>query len=557
MPPLTSAFLLTLFTLLAVIFAPACESGLEPAGGEAPLDTGKATALPTTAPSASPPPTEIPEPTASPGATLKDDGGSPAPATEPPLLPAAAEDTRSETELSEDADRAPQQQSPIQAGEIDDNAAWDEYLHFARAYEGPAVRATQLQERYLITVTGPSRLPVQGARVTIRYEDTGKTTTVRTHADGRALHHPQDERRQGQITFSVAHQDIEHPVTVGRSDQGTGVFLTLPGAPETPAPLPLDVLFLLDATGSMADEIDRIKETLLSIGRQIADLPQQPSLRTALVAYRDRGDDFVTRIFDFNSDVSRLLATIQDLQAEGGNDYPESLNQALHEALADTSWREESVKLLFLIADAPPHLDYEQDEDYVREIARAQEEGVKIFAVASSGLDEQGEYIFRQLAQQTMGRFIFILYETPPQGELTTPHDVGAEYTVENLDRIIVRLIDEELAAMSRPATREPIPQAPAPRRHASPGEAAARQLAAQHLNASPDTLVLLRAKAVSWPDASMGCPQEGQAYAAVETRGFRYVFSHAEGQAIVHTDEEGRYPFIPLNCATAAGPRR
>ena len=103
------------------------------------------------------------------------------------------------------------------------------------------------------------------------------------------------------------------------------------------------------------------------------------------------------------------------MKADGGGDYPESLNQALHEAVNDMRWRDDAIRLVFLVADAPPHLDYPQDEDYAVEMVRARQKGIKIFSVASSGLDDQGEYVFRQLAQQTMGKFIFILYATGPQ----------------------------------------------------------------------------------------------------------------------------------------------
>ena len=78
-------------------------------------------------------------------------------------------------------------------------------------------------------------------------------------------------------------------------------------------------------------------------------------------------------------------------------------------------------------------------------MVRAREKGIKVFSVASSGLDEQGEYIFRQIAQQTMGRFIFIL-EEGPQGNLETPHSVE-QYSVSQLDNLIIRLIREELEA--------------------------------------------------------------------------------------------------------------
>ena len=348
--------------------------------------------------------------------------------------------------------------SPVQAGEIDDNETWQDYLDYVSGYQGPEVRRTPLKERYVITLTSRSGLPVPGALVTISTDDeTQPSLTHTVMADGRTVYHPEDPGTEGNLVFTAApnlpgiYGHAPMTLMLPRSAAGTNLSLTLPDDTLPTGPLELDVLFLLDATGSMADEIYRIKTTLVSIGQQIADLPQQPDLRVATVAYRDRGDDFVTRIYDFDGDIPGFLETVRGLHADGGGDYPESLNQGLHEALTDTSWRPHSIKLLFLLADAPPHLDYPQDQDYAREMARAQQEGVKIFTVASSGLDVQGEYIFRQLAQQTMGRFVFILYSTPPQGELTTPHEVGDDYSVENLDRLIVRLITEELASISEP----------------------------------------------------------------------------------------------------------
>ena len=214
-------------------------------------------------------------------------------------------------------------------------------------------------------------------------------------------------------------------------------------------------MFLLDSTGSMADEINQIKSTLQSISNQVDQLPSNPDLRFGMVSYRDRSDSYITRLYDFDGNVERFQRSIKEVRADGGDDYPESLNQALHEAVNDAGWRDDAVRLVFLIADAPPHLDYPQDEDYASDMVRARAKGIKIFSVASSGLDEQGEYIFRQIAQQTMGKFLFILYSTGPQGELTTPHDVE-QYSVDRLDDLIVRLIEDELAALgqhARPGT--------------------------------------------------------------------------------------------------------
>ena len=488
MPPLTWALLFALLTFTVALAASACAAD------------------PVQLPTTTPPPTSTPAPTradADPNATPEMIGLipnvtpassgvtiTPPKATEPPPTQPAEEDSRTTAETAiptggppptipfvpgntpvilTSADKSDSrheagtkpsmpghppdggaQLSPIQAGEIDDNETWSQYLEYTRGYQGPPVLTTPLKERYLITVSDSRGMPIPGATVTVHQEGSDHHTNIRTHADGRAVHHP-PAPATGRLTFTTRHLALGTSETIDRTPTGTSLHLTLPGELPPPSPLNLDVLFLLDATGSMADEIDRIKNTLASIGQQISDLPQNPALRVATIAYRDRGDDFVTRVYDFDDNLPRFLDTINALNAEGGGDYPESLNQALHEALTRTSWRNHSVKLVFLLADAPPHLDYLQDHSYTRETARAQTEGIRIFAVASSGLDAQGEYIFRQLAQQTLGKFIFILYETPPQGELTTPHDVGDDFSVEKLDSLIVRLITEELESMTQP----------------------------------------------------------------------------------------------------------
>ena len=210
--------------------------------------------------------------------------------------------------------------------------------------------------------------------------------------------------------------------------------------------VPLDILFLLDSTGSMADEIDQIKATLLSISSRISDLPSQPDLRFGMVAYRDRGDAFVTRVYDFEPDPRRFVETIRGVVAHGGDDYPESLNEALHVAVHEPEWRPgDAIRLMFLIADAPPHLDYQDDYSYADDMIEAHRQGIKTFSIASSGLDQQGEYVFRQIAQHTMGRFIFIVYGAGG----TTSHSVS-DYTIGRLDDLVVSLVEEELAFLAR-----------------------------------------------------------------------------------------------------------
>ena len=356
--------------------------------------------------------------------------------------------------------RHPLRSPPVlKAGEIDDNRTWREYLDFLDRYQGPGVHPTNVSERYIITVRNQRGRPVPNALVTISANGR-EVFQARTYADGRTLFFPhgqeedwEQDRNVNTYIVSVQEQGYRRIREFTREftrNEDSNWELTLHTGPPREQRVPLDVLFLLDSTGSMSDEIDKIKETLLSIARQVSDLPSRPELRFGLVSYRDREDRYVTRLYDFDSNVRRFSHTIRRVTAEGGGDYPESLNEALHAAVNQPDWRpDRGVRLIFLLADAPPHLDYDQDYDYAKEMVQARRRGIKIFAVASSGLDAQGEYVMRQIAQQTMGRFIFILYETGPQGELETPHDVG-DFTINRLDSLIVRLIQEELGELGR-----------------------------------------------------------------------------------------------------------
>jgi hypothetical protein len=154
---------------------------------------------------------------------------------------------------------------------------------------------------------------------------------------------------------------------------------------------------------------------------------------------------------------------LRNLQADGGGDIPESLNEGLHVALHNVEWRgDDTVKLIFLVADAPPHLDYPDDYNYADELIYAAQQGIKIHTIASSGLEPDGEYILRQIAQFTMGHFIFLTYDqgvpgttgdARPElhvGEASKPEEqVVGDYTVEHLDELVLRLIRDELAALS------------------------------------------------------------------------------------------------------------
>src|SRR6185369_7275749 len=113
-----------------------------------------------------------------------------------------------------------------------------------------------------------------------------------------------------------------------------------------PAQPNLDVLFLLDTTGSMSDEIEQLQRTMVSIAERIDRISPRPNVRFGLVAYRDRGDEYVTRVYEFVSDVRAFRNTLLTLSAGGGGDEPESLNEGLHQAIQGVQWSNNAVRLI-------------------------------------------------------------------------------------------------------------------------------------------------------------------------------------------------------------------
>ena len=364
---------------------------------------------------------------------------------------------------------------PLNAGEIDDNADWDRYLeyriNFLRRY-GNQVIDVDVTGRERIRVVDADGFPVLGAMVQVFVADQQQNQLVaemRTYATGETLFFPnarQDTRQIDTFLVQVTKGGEQAEFTLRRREKL--VHEVVLGQTRTQQDQDrLDVLFLLDSTSSMTDEIFQLQSNILHISSEIDDLPGDVDVRYGLVAYRDWGNfEYVTRAHDFTPVVAAFQTDLNRVEANSGDnnfDWPEALNESLHLALHDLSWRgEDTVKLVFLVSDARPHLDHpEETHIYTDEMVFAAQQGIKIHPIASSGLEPPGEYIFRQIAQYTMGRFIFLTYESSQPGapgDLRRDLDVGdpdtqsqgaeGDYSVERLDELVLRLITDELAAL-------------------------------------------------------------------------------------------------------------
>ncbi|MCH7510395.1 MAG: VWA domain-containing protein [Proteobacteria bacterium] len=184
----------------------------------------------------------------------------------------------------------------------------------------------------------------------------------------------------------------------------------------------VDVVFVLDTTGSMSGLIQTAKEKIWSIATTMASAQPTPEIRIGLVAYRDRGDRYVTKLVDLSADLDSVYAKLMDFQADGGGDTPESVNKALYDAVHDMSWSqdEQAYQVIFLVGDAPPHMDYNEVR-YPAIVADALEKGIVINTIQCGGMSTTVAP-WTQIASLGHGKF-FQVDQAGGAVAFTTPYD--------------------------------------------------------------------------------------------------------------------------------------
>lgn len=186
----------------------------------------------------------------------------------------------------------------------------------------------------------------------------------------------------------------------------------------------VEVAFVLDTTGSMGGLIEGAKRKIWSIATAIVDANPDAEIRMGLVAYRDIGDEYVTRTFPLTRDIQDLYANLLELRARGGGDWPESVNEALDVGVTKLDWTQgpEICRIMFLVGDAPPHMDYAQDIKYPEVMRMARERGIVVNAVQAGGARDT-ERVWREIAQLGQGRYIPIPQDGGHLVVIETPYD--------------------------------------------------------------------------------------------------------------------------------------
>ena len=204
----------------------------------------------------------------------------------------------------------------------------------------------------------------------------------------------------------------------------------------------IEIALVVDATGSMSDELDYLKTELLDVITRVKSANPNSSVSTSSVFYRDSGDEYVTRVSNLTNDNSITANFIKNQIASGGGDFPEAVHSALDKAVNELQWSTNAkTRLLFLILDAPPHHDNTVISNIQTSITKASEKGIKIIPITASGIDKETEFLMRFLSISTNGTYVFITDHSGIGNSHLVP-TVG-KYKVELLNNLIVRIINK------------------------------------------------------------------------------------------------------------------
>lgn len=201
----------------------------------------------------------------------------------------------------------------------------------------------------------------------------------------------------------------------------------------------VEVVFCLDTTGSMGGLIKAAKEKIWAISTQIASGTPTPQLKVGLVAYRDRGDQYVTKIFDLSDDLDGVYTNLMSFHAAGGGDFPESVNQALHESVTKINWskNKKTLKIIFLVGDAPPHMDYPDDVKYTDSCKLAVTNDIIINTVQCGKHADTKKY-WLDICRLAEGAYVQIDQQGGPIVAIATPFDKDLAKINDELTRTTV-----------------------------------------------------------------------------------------------------------------------
>ena len=203
----------------------------------------------------------------------------------------------------------------------------------------------------------------------------------------------------------------------------------------------VDIMFVVDATGSMGDEINYLKKEVEDVIDRVGKLDDQKTIRSGAIFYRDHQDQYLSRRKALSTDLTALNTFVQDQRAGGGGDFPEALDVALEELTTSINWSKNAMaKIAFIILDAPPHQDSASIERVNRSVLKAAELGIRLIPITGSGIDKSTEYLMKALAIQTNGTYLYLTDDSGVGGKHLDASNDKTE--VLPLNDLMVKVVD-------------------------------------------------------------------------------------------------------------------
>lgn len=334
----------------------------------------------------------------------------------------------------------------LTAGEVNDFAKWDLWTDLTATVLAQMRRAWAIapQGRYAFHLQDIHGLPIADAAVRLERGDGNVLYRARTDNTGKAeLWASLDTMAAvptGPYSLVVSHSGqtlrLDHVLPV--QDGVNRMIMDLPCNPGNN----VDVAFVVDATGSMQDELDFLQAELNEIIYRSKRIGDQLNFRFANVFYRDVGpnEEYLTRTMPFTRVLSKVVNFISAQRADGGGDTPEAVEVALDSAINHLEWSAEArARIIFLVLDAGPHNTPSVRAKMKSLTSQAAAKGIRIVPVAASGIDKATEYLLRAVALGTNGTYTFLTNHSgvgQPHLEPTTD-----SYDVESLNGLLTRIL--------------------------------------------------------------------------------------------------------------------
>jgi Mg-chelatase subunit ChlD len=186
----------------------------------------------------------------------------------------------------------------------------------------------------------------------------------------------------------------------------------------------LEMVFVLDTTGSMGGLLEGAKQRIWGIVNEVMQSASHPSVRVGLVAYRDRGDEYVTKVLPLTNDLDQVYSTLMSYRAEGGGDTPENVRRALADGVHNAGWSPRTqgiAQIIFLVGDAPPHEDYQDEPSTATTTAEAVKAGMIVNTIQCGSVPGT-QPVWQAIAQNGEGQYFAIAQDGGVQA-IATPYD--------------------------------------------------------------------------------------------------------------------------------------